>query len=938
MKRTKRLLSFFLAIVMVIATIPAFSIVSNAADAELEALITKYENMMKNGTAYKNMTDAYQKYVEIQCYKDAVKYGGITQTTEKINQLAAEFDTAINKMVEWSQPTATVGGIFGSTLATDSYAGILYCSSTVGDPYPGNAGTAWSAYTHAKIMSPVVTVMLWDGTTAPAFPVQAQMKKEATNKRGQTSFFVANYMYPNLSDFACTRRWKGGTSGSWNSWSTDTTDRFGFLTSDGQSHQYPLENKVYYFNNKVQFNTNYADTTKYYNTYTNMEFLYNGAAAVNDGSARTLYTALNTTQYVINYAPVVTMIDTCKDNLQTYYPVNNYKEGGLISLIEKSDALTAIDPNSYFRSATDSNAGTQTVSCATAIKTAIGKTISVTADTKGYYDELRAALDKATYTANDDCYGSSDWTAYTNAKNAAEGAFRDVGLNNTYASTYNGTSIQELANNLNTAINNLKDAKRKEHNTLKFTSESGDTASYVCASKASHSSDVKTGNIQNYNTLKMIYSTIDTGAYKDDAKTALNKAKADFDNVLNSSVTVDVSSQTLQTYIDSKTSALLNAINTDGQSGSPAVNQYTVTFNVLVDGAQAHTETINANYGTVVTLNASSYVNGGTCSSWGIAIGGKTKTVAQPKNTYTILVQGDTTVTANCVSGNAVIIQDQYGNDLYVVPATIGSTVSCSGNVVTVNSTAYTIPNMPYITINGYTANGKKVTGDVTTTESTTIIRPVSAYSTDATYTITLDGAKVESDVVYDQKVTVTAAEGVKGIAILNGDGTYSIASYSNSYEFYANRSMDFYTVTGSNGNYTINDSPVTDKLMIFSLDNSLPFIYSASSTVKVSDTKSKMTTFSAYTTELPAGVTVIESGTLYSKATDLSATSFVIDSGRSDIFQKASATHIDFSNQFSLSFTTGDKVYTRGYVKYTYTYDGKQITAVAYSNICESN
>lgn len=142
---------------------------------------------------------------------------------------------------------------------------------------------------------------------------------------------------------------------------------------------------------------------------------------------------------------------------------------------------------------------------------------------------------------------------------------------------------------------------------------------------------------------------------------------------------------------------------------------------------------------------------------------------------------------------------------------------------------------------------------------------------------------------------------------------------------------MEFFTVTGSNGNYSINGTTVTDALMIHNLDYKLPFVYSAAA---CTDTlTNKFTTFSAYTTAVPEGVTVVEVGTLYTK--DNSADLVI---GSANVYASVNKYHIDFSNQYSLSIKNGvsNGVRTRAYVKYNYKLaSGETIEAVSYGNIC---
>ncbi len=124
-------------------------------------------------------------------------------------------------------------------------------------------------------------------------------------------------------------------------------------------------------------------------------------------------------------------------------------------------------------------------------------------------------------------------------------------------------------------------------------------------------------------------------------------------------------------------------------------------------------------------------------------------------------------------------------------------------------------------------------------------------------------------------------------------------------------------------------------------LNFGLPFIYSyAESTGAEGD--EKFTTHSAYTQNLPEGVTVVEAGTLFSKNNGLTADDFVI--GTEGVYIQKSKKTIDSTKQFSLSIVKRDEavVYTRAYVKYKFFFinsdgESEDYEAIYYGNICSS-
>lgn len=464
---------------------------------------------------------------------------------------------------------------------------------------------------------------------------------------------------------------------------------------------------------------------------------------------------------------------------------------------------------------------------------------------------------------------------------------------------------------------------------------------WTCKNDASHT---RSAELQNYNTVDMIYSSIDWDKYPADLAAVLKAVYTDYAAALDQEVKDDIKDNPknpVQDYIDGQVTDLLNAINTYTTEDDQKVT-YKVTFNVVLDGVASTVFVDDAvRYGTLkeITIPAE-YLTEGATTSWTVTYDKDGTTKAVPANTtsYPLLVQQDTTVTAYITTeAKMLTILNQYGNVMYSFPIPAdGLDVTIEGNNLIIGGKTYNVPNMPYMEVKGFTFNGEEKTGTVTVTE-TTAIRPVFENSSNATYDITLDGNSVKSNVKYDTKITVTTdVADAKGLAVLE-DGKYVVASYSNEYSFYANHSMNFYTITkNENGKFVANGVEFTDPMDVFSLQNGLPFVYSAGAITP----EGKFMTVSAFTKDIPDGVTVVEAGTLYSRK-NLNADNFKLNTGNADIYQLASKTQTDFSNQYMLIMS--DKavakgtIYTRAYVKYTYNYGDNEVTAIAYGNICSS-
>ncbi|MCH5316142.1 MAG: hypothetical protein J1E81_09525 [Eubacterium sp.] len=405
----------------------------------------------------------------------------------------------------------------------------------------------------------------------------------------------------------------------------------------------------------------------------------------------------------------------------------------------------------------------------------------------------------------------------------------------------------------------------------------------------------------------------------------------------------------LQEEIDKRIADMLNTLN-------EPVDQFELTFNVYVNGELKHTEKSKEDYNNRIKIfNATNYIpSGATVQAWSVStldsLGQVTSTKAialyDAHNYYRAKFTTDSIINAYYVDedrSDVVTICDQYGVPLYVFTADkvyVGykdAGVTADPNYVYANGQAYLVPNMPFMTVTGFLANGAGYSGeyDLTQNGSVKIVPLWSAPET--SYAITLDGDDVGA-FRYDDPVDVVAENDPYALAIKVADGDYRIVAYGSQYSFFANRKMEFFTVNlTEDGAYTINDKNAangsytfTDDFTIFKLNNKLPFVYSAG---KETDS-GKYTTFSSYSTDLASKVQIIEVGTLYSL--DIrDADDIVLDAN--GVNKVVSKTRIDPGNQYSLSIKggIGKDITTRGYVKYSYVYQGATVVAVDYSNVC---
>lgn len=456
---------------------------------------------------------------------------------------------------------------------------------------------------------------------------------------------------------------------------------------------------------------------------------------------------------------------------------------------------------------------------------------------------------------------------------------------------------------------------------------------YVCQHDAGHTKSV---DLTVYDETQILCGLVDKSAYKDSA--AIDTAKTALDGVIDAAA----DDTNPQTAIDAAITSMITAINSNNTAEAEK-NTYNVKFYVNIDGVSTPISDSNVPYGRVVTLdaNATGLVGGVECYSWTVSTGGTERTFSQPGNTRTLLVQADTVVTAYCSTTDRVAkIYNPYNAVLYTVALQVGDTITANGNVVTVTHsgtpTTYIVGSMPYMVVTGFMLDGQEFREAYTVTADTTQvnIKPIVDKKNVGTYTVTLDGNPVATNVAYDTMVTVNSnSPNPYAIAIKLGDGKYAIAAYGGTYSFYANRSVDFCTVTKSGTSYTIDGSTVTDKTLIYKLNNGLPDVYSGHA---VTDGANRVTTFNAITVGCNSNsIVILEAGTIYTTGTATEDT-FVL--GAEGVKQVVAKNIVNPGNQYSLSIGNGrgKGVKTRAYVRYSYTTSkGETVEAITYGNVC---
>lgn len=430
-----------------------------------------------------------------------------------------------------------------------------------------------------------------------------------------------------------------------------------------------------------------------------------------------------------------------------------------------------------------------------------------------------------------------------------------------------------------------------------------------------------------------------------------------------------------QTTLDSTTSSLVSELNTiNNDTTAEKRKQFNVRFTVDQDGSTT-TETYQTYYGETLTLTVPTAAQG-KVYKWTVSDGKTTRDVISSADSYIVNIQDEnaTQLTVTAYTTDKTVADDQvkitlvgqYGDDkpFQILAVSKDAQVVLPGNATaTIAGTAYTAPTAPFYKFAGWQVNGKNynygtyTAGDLAGSDGTVLLKACYA-TTDNNYVITLDGATVDGAGYYDKEVTVTTAvDGAYGLAIAVGDGTYSVASYTGEYKFYANRNMDFYTITKDGSNYYITVDGAQVKLDkteadTYNLDHQFPFVYAAP--MASGDSKQSYSTYSAYTAGVPENVKITECGVLYVKAVNYDKDAFTLanmSDANSTVKKAVAKSPIDFSNQYFLTLSNvnarGNVYYTRPYVKYTYTYETldytgaakeTEVQCIAYGNVCNNS
>lgn len=430
--------------------------------------MASYENKMKNGTIYTNMSVAYNAYVNCQKAYDAYVYGG--NTNLNIESYINALNTAVSGMTPWQAPTADVIPSFSSADSRNA-ANAQNClwAETNNDPVSSiitRNNTTTNFYYHDSVYmyaneSPLIPYLLGfyrydNGTFAnPKNPRVWYMN--LTAQTGGLYTFSSSY---NGNTISGERDFRSIVTQGYHINATATANSNNIILSTGD-----VRYMANYF--CVNYASAFNNNAVYYVAAKPTNFVIGCGIKDSEGVTATydLDTSGGKTFYLINYKALLDYINS--GTYKTYFQnIANYSEGGLTKLMAAYDAATLVNPTSYNYS---SNTLTNVQNCANAIKTAVTQFKNVgtiTADSSAYAN-LRTAIETARTFGETNVqisngatkttrYTVSSWNTYISALSTAKAAMANVLTSGGYAANYNSTSISNIAANISNGINGLK--------------------------------------------------------------------------------------------------------------------------------------------------------------------------------------------------------------------------------------------------------------------------------------------------------------------------------------------------------------------------------------------------------------------------------------------------------------------------------------------------
>lgn len=931
LKGSKKIVSLFLAVLMVVSSVPAFALSASAAvntSTDVSALKTamdSYEEKMTSGKIYTNMANAYTYYIAAQKAYDACVYG---YNDAYVAKATTDLTNATNAMTEWTPYTASKWGTFDGEQdeqATEEnykkfYKNVLY--STVGGAVGtntvnlGNRGIFTdTCYDKSTFYYPE-TVLMYDGTTDPQMGVIYSSIFDAKTKYDviQTHQAVLKSNYGGLK--LANERWKGTDTRSNFIWMIQWAADDIYSTTGHESYNSKEHGKTeLYWSNVIKYDAT-ADgfaSGEYLKTYkpTFSARMWNGKKSDCDNDVTS-----SVPIYVFNYRAVIDKVKSLAGKIPN---VKNYLNGGLSTAFATIDKLTT-DPNSFFTSSNDIKGCVDNYS--NAINNVDSQLSSATADAyTTQYQALRDAIANAQTVSGK----TADSTvAYGKAIKAGRDFFANLA---TY--TNNGDNAESLANAIKTKYNALANV------------DTDDAYS-------------------NFDAAVTVVNAMDKDAFKnkDEVTNQINSAKAQVYTTLTDSA--DIEAYTLatgtaptadlknSTNVDKVTKDLLNFASNPDES---LINRYTVSVGATVfnKGTETNLEAVDLGskkYGEIVDINVNdlfSDVNNiaDKTISWTVQYkNSDNETISNQKvrnDEPTISVKATANIVVTALVTDETKTEETTGYtvkflDIYGKLADVAYTTdkpeagSFDMDSYTVGDKTYT-PEIPFYTLKGFTVSSPDSNNVVT-------VRPT--YTTEirlgvTVYNGTAESSSLKSDNTVQKTKTVTVSTTVAhiGWAVVK-DNKYQIVAYTDGdYQFVAlgddNSSLIYTPLIEQAGGYAVYNSDATTTALtasnVYQFENN-----SAVSKDKVSDdaylnakiaAKAPFTYVEEYTTLDVSGTTMYRYYVRITAGSDAQLIGFGVEA---DSKKYSLTSKNDLTGQYSASFRSAKSEF-KAYVSYSFAY-----------------
>lgn len=421
-KLSKRILSVFLAVLMMVTSVPMAAVTAFAdnsgtviTDAYIEAAKKQMSNFKEKletpNASYKKVANAYNAYVGCQEALDAYIYGGasvsiLTQATDNLKTAIAGIeeytgDAAINAVNE--KDRTDYSRVWAGDSSDLPLKNILWSETNysaergAANGIDGKGANAPNVKT--IIYYPEVT-MLYDGKNIP----QATIRVTATgdgNAKNKTRYVTAIELN-NTDGIILDQNWKGFDGGNFDvAWALNYgTDSISYTDTQNGAKVYEVYDCDRWSwssptitprnaSNFIKFTGTLANNELYRDITPSVSAAYGSSGGfIQVGGDITSTVEGNQKIHVVNFKALIDAVAANGSKMKTI-DVSNYTQGGLSYYIKAMDDATAFNPLDWF---TTSNNYT---GCASEISRLISvmENADTTKTNDPAYDNLRKAMD-----------------------------------------------------------------------------------------------------------------------------------------------------------------------------------------------------------------------------------------------------------------------------------------------------------------------------------------------------------------------------------------------------------------------------------------------------------------------------------------------------------------------------------------------------------------